>query len=293
MEGGKAQTLENEGKIPGMSDSHELPVKNGDHLRASSRLVGLIGIKEDLNVVNDLCLEALSLIGDDVNNVQALDEQGRTWLHAFYLSAVVTYARCFNGGQRTRLEEVHVRRAAGAQADGAIAVHRIMLLTRDKHLAHPVSPYEEGICGIIARPDGTVWGIDTHLYKQTTAPHAFGQLRLLVAHLLPVVNDMILEARANALAQAQALTPAEIKALADAEWIPPDVADLSAARSDARTAPDGAWTYAWRIEVDDDALAEGQVIRPGADGPLRRRKSVTVTGSDKDTEWDDLGDPDI
>jgi hypothetical protein len=269
----------------------DLPVKSGNHLRAAARLVGLSGIKEDLNVVNDLCLEALKLIADDVQNVHGLDEQGRTWLHAYYLSAVVTYARCFNGGQRTRLEEVHVRRAAGGQADAAVKVHQVMMLTRDKHLAHPVSPYEEGICGIIARPDGTVWGIDTHLYKQTTAPHAFGQLRLLVANLLPVVNEMILSTRAAMLNEANGMSPEEIAALPDAEWIPPDLADLSNVRSDPRTAADGAWTYAWQIEVDDEALVRGQIARSGPDGPMRRRKSVTVTGSDKDTVWDDLGSP--
>lgn len=251
----------------------------------------MLGIKEDLNVVNDICLEALRLIADDVENAKALDEQGRTWFHAFYLSAVVTYARCFNGGIRTRLEELHIRRAAADQADAAIAVHRIMMRTRDKHLAHAVSPYEEGICGIIARPDGTVWGIDTHLYKQAVAPYAFGQLRLLVANLLPIVNNMILKARVDALEEARNLRPEEIAALPDAEWIPPDVADLTTTKLQPRDTPDGAWAYSWTIEMDDDALVEGQIPRSGPDGPMRQRKSVTVTGSDKDTFWDDLGSP--
>jgi hypothetical protein len=79
------------------------------------------------------------------------------------VAALVTYARCFSGGVRTRLSEEHVRRSAGEQADAALEVHRLMLLmllTRDKHLAHAVRPYEDGNLGIIVRPDATVWGLD-------------------------------------------------------------------------------------------------------------------------------------
>lgn len=181
-------------RISGLAFSNmELPVKRGDDLQGADRLVGLLGIKEDLNVVNDICLVAHDLVGGDVESFEALDERGRTWLQSYHVAALITYARCFSGGVRARLSEEHVRRSAGDQADAALEVHRLMLLTRDKHLTHAVSPYEDGNVGIIVRPDSTVWGLDLQVYKQSLAPQAFGQLALLARGLLTVVNDLIVE----------------------------------------------------------------------------------------------------
>lgn len=68
--------------------------------------------------------------------MHALDERGRVWLQSYYTTAAITYARCFAGGVRTRLSDEHIRRSAGERADAAAELHKLMLLTRDKHLAH-------------------------------------------------------------------------------------------------------------------------------------------------------------
>jgi hypothetical protein len=43
-------------------------VKSGNDLQGADRRVGLLGIKEDLNVVNDICLVAHDLLGGDVES---------------------------------------------------------------------------------------------------------------------------------------------------------------------------------------------------------------------------------
>lgn len=267
-------------------------MKNGNELRGADRLIGLAGIKEDLNVVNDTCLAALELLGGEPESVQALDDRGRVWLQSYYTTAVITYARCFAGGVRTRLSDEHVRRSAGHQADAAVEVHKLMLSTRDKHLAHPVSAYEDGNVGIIVRPDGTVWGLDIALYRQTVAPQAFGQLQLLASKLLAVVNEMIVEAYDHVRATAAELTAEELAALGDAEWIPPGLPDLEKRRKDGRVIPEsGAWGYVRAATVADHAVAAGQTFKVGPDGPGRSRQSVLVRKPDEQAVFTDLGEP--
>ncbi|GAB3785362.1 hypothetical protein GCM10027601_20740 [Nocardioides ungokensis] len=267
-------------------------MKSGNQLQGAERLIGLAGIKEDLNVVNDTCLAALELLGGDPESVQALDERGRVWLQSYYTTAVITYARCFAGGVRTRLSDEHVRRSAGEQADAAVEVHKLMLLIRDKHLAHPVSAYEDGNVGIIVRPDGTVWGLDIALYRQAVAPQAFGQLQLLASKLLTVVNELIVEAYDHARAKAAELSVDDLAALGDAEWIPPQLPDLEKRRKDGRAIPvSGAWGYLRAVTVADDAVAAGQTFKVGPDGPRRSRQSVLVDKPDEEAVFTDLGEP--
>lgn len=267
------------------------PCKDGNHLPGATRLLGLIGIKEDLNTVCDICVEGNALVGGDEQNAQLLDERGRMLLQALYTSAIVIYARCFVGGVRTRLDEKHVRQAAGGQADEALNVHRYLMLTRDKHLAHAVSPYEDGILGIIVQPDLSVYELLPGVFKQTAAPSAFRQLHLLATELLVVVNTLIERQHAHVLAKAEALTVNELSALPDAEWIPPDVADLSSRVGDPRQMPeDGAWGYVMLAEVPGD---QDPQTAPGpgvTDGPGRQRHSIVVSGMQKDAVWRRIGD---
>jgi hypothetical protein len=79
--------------------SRELPVKNGNHLPGAARVLDLVGIKEDLNTVADMCIQANLLLDGDPANVHDLNERQLTMLHALFTSAVVVYDRCFVVGQ--------------------------------------------------------------------------------------------------------------------------------------------------------------------------------------------------
>lgn len=167
-----------------------------------------------------------------------------------------------------------------------------MLLTRDKHLAHPVSAYEDGNVGIIIRPDGTVWGLDIALYRQAVAPQAFGQLQLLASNLLKVVNELIVQTYDHVRARAEALSTEDLAALGDAEWIPPGLADLEKRRKDGRVIPEGgAWGYVRAATVADDAVAAGQEFKVGPDGPGRSRLSILVRKPAEEAVFTDLGEP--
>ncbi|MEI5675731.1 MULTISPECIES: hypothetical protein [unclassified Nocardioides] len=258
--------------------------KSGNHLRGAARLVGLAGVKEDLNVVLDLCREGSLLIGGNPDNAVHLDARGRTMLYALTTSALITYARCFEGGVRTRLDVKHVRQAAGVNADAAANVHRLLMRTRDKHLAHAVSPYETGIASIVVRPDFSVWGINEGVFKQTSAPATFRLLTDLATELLVVVNTLIARTRASVLEQAKALTPEEVEALPDAVWMPPDITDLEKRTGEPVDIPEGgAWGYVLQLDVPDE-LVDGQPVERHAapDGPNRVQHSVVVSGVSKD-----------
>lgn len=267
-------------------------MKSGNHLQGAERLISLAGIKEDLNVVNDTCLAALELLGGDPESVRTLDERGRVWLQSHYTTAVIMYARCFAGGVRTRLSYKDVRRSAGEQADAAVEVHKLLLLTRDKHLAHPVSAYEDGNVGIIVRPDGTVWGLDIALYRQAVAPGAFAQLQLLASNLLTVVNELIVETYDHVRAKAEELSVDDLSALGDAMWAPPGLSELEKRRRNDRSVPEsGAWSYGRAATVADDAVAAGQTFKVGSDGPNRNRQSILVREPEEEAVFTALGEP--
>jgi hypothetical protein len=70
-------------------------VKNGNRLPGARRVLGLVGIKEDLNTVADMCIQANQLLDGDPAKVHHLNERQLTMLQALFTSAVVVYARCF------------------------------------------------------------------------------------------------------------------------------------------------------------------------------------------------------
>jgi hypothetical protein len=69
-------------------------------------------------------------------------------------------------------------------------------------------------------------------------------LALLGRGLLIVVNDMIPEQYRHVRGQAEALTAAELDALPEAEWIPPNLSDLGRRGRDKCQIPEGgAWGH--------------------------------------------------
>jgi hypothetical protein len=268
-----------------------LVVKDGHQLNSSARILGLAGIKEDLNLVCDMSLTANGLMGGDPQSVHSMAQGDLLLLQALYSSAVVTYARCFNSGVRTRLEEHHVRLATGDQADQAIVTHRRFLALRDRHVAHSVNSHEEGILGVVVEGEPTrVRDLVWHLSRHSVAPDGFHRLWSLADVLLPVVNAMVEKASVSALAEAQTLTPEKLDALPEAEFIPPSGEHLTDARGDHRGIPEqGAWGYVLAAEYPEEVDGDGPRLPKATDGPDRPRKIVVVSDPTEQARWRDLG----
>jgi hypothetical protein len=249
-------------------------VKNGRHLKASSRVIGLAGIKEDLNIVCDLCLSANGLMNGDPATVRLMSKERLTALHGFYVAAFVTYARCFNGGRRTRLAEHHVRLGAGDDAEQAVRTHRLFLSIRDRHIAHSVNSHEDGILGIVVEGEPTRFAhLTWSLFRMSVGPENFHALWSLADVLLPVVNDMIDKAASAAIAEAETLTSEQLDGLPDAEYFPPSIDDDGRVRGGNEPPKGGdAWGVVLRAKLRTDAREDT------GDGPDRNRARLTTEG---------------
>lgn len=74
-----------------------LRVVQGNDLKAASQIAGWVGVQADLNTVNDMCLVAWDLIGGEIENAERASRNQFTVLRSLYVTALVTYARCFGG----------------------------------------------------------------------------------------------------------------------------------------------------------------------------------------------------
>lgn len=70
---------------------------------------------------------------------------------ALYESAVITYARCFNSGRRSKITEQTI---ADTAAPEAVIWHRYFMKMRDQHVAHTVLPHAHLSVGVVTSPLG-------------------------------------------------------------------------------------------------------------------------------------------
>jgi hypothetical protein len=268
-----------------------LRVVQGNDLRASKQVAGWAGIQQDLHAVKDMCSLAWDLMGGDINAVERADRMQMTMLHSLFTSALFTYARCFTHGQRTTMDESHVRKATGDEADEAISTHRLYMDLRDKNIAHSVSPFEECQVGIVLTNDDPpqvrtiAW---THV-RHELMPGAFPSLNRLADELLVLVGEKLNAASKHAKAQAENLNPTELAARDLSEFIPPRNDEAGQPRSDARTIPaSGAWGY----------VAEA-ITRDGPDDPpppttgtRGQRHKIIVREPDEVADWSPIAEED-
>jgi len=94
-------------------------------------LSDLYGIEIDLGNAIEFCDLLLNAWGSTPPTIQLIDPLST--------AAVVRYARCFEGGVRTRLTEEDIRAIDPSWVD----FHQKMFFLRQKHLAHSVNEFEE------------------------------------------------------------------------------------------------------------------------------------------------------
>jgi hypothetical protein len=70
---------------------------------------------------------------------------------ALFESAVITYARCFNSGRRSKITE---QALAASAADEAVVWHRYFMKLRDQHVAHTVLPHAHLSIGVVVSAIG-------------------------------------------------------------------------------------------------------------------------------------------
>jgi len=86
---------------------------------------------------------AIPLIPDNSDDAILLAE-------ALWTSAIVTYARCFGSGRRTRLADDALAAATAQQLE----LHKKVIEQRNTHLAHVLSKLERSEVFLATAPDG-------------------------------------------------------------------------------------------------------------------------------------------
>jgi len=153
-------------------------------------LADLGAIHQDIMFVMNCCRRMLEMLPHD-------DHDGVVF-QALFTAALITYARCFNGGHRSGLQVKDVTKL-GLEGDPR-GFHEQIMAMRSKHVAHSVNPFEMVTVGAILSP------IDAELRRvegigTLTARHVsfdadgIRQLGVLCARLL----DKVIKERAERL----------------------------------------------------------------------------------------------
>jgi hypothetical protein len=120
------------------AQAHIVPL-NG---RRAGVLADLGAVNQDVKFVMACCARLVAALKDE-------DHDGVV-AQALFTAAVITYARCFNTGKRTGLNESDVAKL-GFDED-VLGFHRQVLDMRSKHIAHSVNPFEIISVGAILSP---------------------------------------------------------------------------------------------------------------------------------------------
>jgi hypothetical protein len=103
----------------------------------------LFAIIQDLEFATRALRRAIPLIPDNSDDASLLAE-------ALWTAAVVTYARCFGSGRRTRLVDDALAAATAQERE----LHTKVIEQRNTHLAHVVSKLEWSDVYLATTPDG-------------------------------------------------------------------------------------------------------------------------------------------
>lgn len=197
-------------------------------IQAADDLGDLMALMSDLDFVVKTVQRLYALLEQP--------EQDGVSVRAFYVAALISYARCFADGKRWKLEPSIFAHFEGEP----LVVHRQFIDTRNKHVAHSVNGFEITKVGVFLNPEGTeVLGVG-----QLNASLVSWDLEGLknLEGLASIARSFLVEAakklEAKVLEHARALSPEALAALPPLRITPQGGPE--AARTARRTAPPGA-----------------------------------------------------
>lgn len=170
---------------------------------AARELAELRGVIADLEYVVHATKKQLELLSQP--------EHDEVVVRALYTAALITYARCFTDGKRWKLDVSIYESFEGEP----VVVHRQLMDTRNKHLAHSVNAYEDYRSGAVLAPNGTeVIGVAyLHTSRATDDLQGVDQLRRLASAAGTYLMNVAKELESEVLKTAQAMSVAQVEAL--------------------------------------------------------------------------------
>lgn len=200
---------------------HRWPFRAKLETPEALRLAALWSVTVDLDQVIEFCQRLRGLSA-------ARDEQGAPRddldFNAFWIAALVTYARCFDKGRRVlALSEEDVG------TPESLSWHETFIALRDQHVAHPVDTKLEGyfVDAFLTSPQSptrTVEAVSVSGHKRTSASTEYVEALLQLARSLRKQASARIEVLRDAvLAQARARPIDEFYAAGGSEIVLPDV----------------------------------------------------------------------
>lgn len=176
-----------------------------------------------------VALEDYISIGADIQHVTLVtkkafelsecDDEDVVLLRRVYFSdALITYARPFMNGVRTKLD---VQKVFGSRND-AIVFHKYLIDQRNKLIAHSVNPFENTFIGVVLDVNKKPIGIG-HLSARLVAfkKEDYTQFNHLANTVLAFVNDKIRDLESELLTELKSYTPKRISRLKPVRFVVP------------------------------------------------------------------------
>ncbi|MHC4540237.1 MAG: hypothetical protein ACYS74_10715 [Planctomycetota bacterium] len=166
-----------------MSTDHiGYPIARVDFVEAET-LADLGSLTQDLGAVMQTCSRLKDLLQQD--------SKDHILVEALWTCALIRYARCFVSGKRYGLDETAF---SGLNGD-PVAVHRLYIDMRNKHVAHSVNPFEQMEVGLVLTPkekgEKSIVGVSTLAMRHITADlGGVRQLGMLAKIVLGKICDL-------------------------------------------------------------------------------------------------------
>lgn len=180
----------------------------------AEQLATLLSIRNDLIFVQNCTRIAYEVLEKEGSSAH------QTVVRGLWNAGLVAYSRAFATGKRGwRLTENDVDAVEHDGDKGLLNIHKFMMDTRSKYVAHSVNGFESCQVGVTAAEDGSgaemSWG-----YMHYTSPEKDGILTLgvLAMRLVERVESRMWPLREACEARLEALSPAEVKLLPAARF---------------------------------------------------------------------------
>ena len=197
-------------------DAKEMTFKVIDFAEAQE-VADWTGIILDLEFVKAACSRLL--IESEISRDPVLSR-------ALIVSAIITYARCFNQGGGVRLA-LHDNDLEAMGVD--MSLHGYIMELRSKHIAHSVSSFEQAVVGV-ADVGGRLEVVDLTQHMIGVPAKSIAELKEMAEFLIKVVVKYADNANANVIAKYQSLTSDQVLALRPIQLQTPKPNEVGEAR---------------------------------------------------------------
>lgn len=186
----------------------------------TSEMEDLIAAGHDIQYVTFLTKKASDIVESEMDFLSRM----------YFENALITYARPFASGVRTRLQAKDIF----STSDGALDYHVYLVEQRNKLVAHSVNPFEETKVGVLVSSDGILMGIG-NLSGRLVAftKRDYQQFNRLANAALEFINTKLKQLEQDVLEEASKLSSKDLMKLETVKFEAPGPRSVSKSKRKA------------------------------------------------------------